>query len=403
MKINDLKMRFTHLREKFRHKFTSLQKILLLLVSLVVCISLILLFKHFISSNKKSPAKQLPLVNITQARHQDVPVYLTGLGTVTPLQTVTIRTQVNGILEKIYVKEGQAVKAGDLLAQIDSRPFLAQLTQFEGQLAKDMALLKNAKIDLERYQNLWKEDSISKQIVDTQISLVNQLEGTLKTDQGLVNNAKINLAYTKIKAPINGHVGLRSVDPGNFVQTSDQNGLFIINNIQPIYVVFSVAEDNVPKIIIPKKSLPTEIFDRSQTKLLGLGKISSIDNQIDPTTGTIKLKALFKNQQYELFPNQFVNVRLMIDKLSQAIVIPTTAIQRGSEGTFVYIYEHDTQKVKIQSVELGVNYENDTVILSGINLNDFVVIEGTDKLTEGAQVNVSKNRNAHKVASLNLT
>lgn len=403
MKINDLKIRTAYLLEKFRQDLTYLQKILLLLVSLVLCISLVLLFKHLIFPAKKVPPNQLPIVNIAQARYLDVPVYLTGLGTVTPLQTVTIRTQVNGILEKIYVKEGQVVKTGDLLAQIDSRSFQAQLTQFEGQLAKDIALLKNAKIDLERYQNLWKEDSISKQILDTQKSLVNQLEGTIKSDEGLVNNAKINLAYTKIKAPISGLVGLRSVDPGNLVQTSDLNGLFIINTIQPIYVIFSVAEDNVPKIITPKKVLPTEIFDRSQTKLLGLGKISSIDNQIDPTTGTIKLKALFKNKHNELFPNQFVNVRLMIDKLSQAIVIPTTAIQRGSQNSFVYIYEHTTQKVKVQTVKMGVNYENNTVILSGINLNDSVVIEGTDKLTEGVQVKISKRLDVQKVAASNLT
>jgi multidrug efflux system membrane fusion protein len=282
-----------------------------------------------------------------------------------------------------------------VLAQIDESPFLAQLKQYEGQLAKDLAQLANAKIDLARYQALWKEDSVSKQILDTQQALVNQLEGTVKADQGLIDTIKVNLAYCRITSPINGRLGLRLVDPGNFVQTSDTTGLFVVNNVRPITVVFTIPEDNVPQVIKQMKAgekLQTQAYDRSQNNLLATGSLLTIDNQIDPTTGTVKLKAIFKNEDDGLFPNQFVNIRLRIMELNKALTIPTSAVLHGTKGDYVYTLNID-KTVQSKPVVVSMNYKDDSVIASGLTSDDVVVIEGTDKLVDGASVVIHEKTN----------
>lgn len=347
---------------------------------------------HKKSHVKKMPQDQLSTVSVAAAQSADVPVYLLALGTVIPTQTVTVKTQVNGQLLKVFFKEGQSIAAGKLLAQIDPQIFEAQLKQYEGQLAKDKALLVNARLDLKRFEKLWTEDAVSKQTLDTQRSLVTQLEGTVKSDQGLVETAKVNIGFSKIKAPISGRLGLRLVDPGNYVQTSDTNGLFVINTLQPINVLFTLAEDNIPQVVKQmkmQKKLLVQAFDRTQNNLLATGSLLTIDNQIDPTTGTIKLKAQFKNSDDTLFPNQFVNIRLQVDQLPNATVIPSQAILRGTNGSYVYRYHDQNQTVTITPIVVGVTIKDNTVVKSGILPGEMVITEGTDKLTDGAKVKVA--------------
>lgn len=345
------------------------------------------LYHHLHSTQVQKPKKPLSVV-LAVAQSADVPVMLSGLGSVIPTETVTVRTQINGQLLKVLFIEGQMVKEGDLLAQIDPRPFEAQLTQFEGELARDEALLANAKRDLKRYKTLYKQDSVSQQILDTQVSLVKQLEGTVKFDQGQIEATKLNLIYCKITAPISGRVGLRLVDPGNYVQTSDVNGIVVLNNINPITVVFTIPEDNLPQVmeqIRAGKLLEAKAYDRAQDKLLAEGTLLTVDNQIDPTTGTIKLKAQFQNENNSLFPNQFVNIRLLVDTLENATVIPTSAIQNGSQGTYVFVV-HNKSIVKILPVVVSVANGDNTVVKSGLFPGQSVVIEGVDKLTDGAKI-----------------
>ena len=322
------------------------------------------------------------------AEKGDMPVVLNELGTVTPLATVTVKTQIAGQLQQVAFQEGQMVKAGDFLAQIDPRPFQVALEQAEGTLAKDQATLANARVDLNRYQKLYKEDSVAQQTLDTQQSLVQQLEGTVKTDQGLVDSSKLNLTYCHIVSPVTGRVGLRQVDQGNYVQTSDANGIVLITQLQPISVVFTLPEDNLPdlmKRVRAGATLPVTAYDRTQTVKIADGKLGTVDNTIDTTTGTVKIRALFDNSDNALFPNQFVNAALELDVLHGATLIPVSAVQRGAPGTFVYVVKPDNT-VTVRPVTLGPGNSEKVAVTKGIDIGEMVVIDGADKLREGSAV-----------------
>ncbi|SOZ37072.1 MdtA/MuxA family multidrug efflux RND transporter periplasmic adaptor subunit [Cupriavidus neocaledonicus] len=327
-------------------------------------------------------------VVVATAVQRDMDVVLNGLGNVTPVSNVTVRAQVSGPLLKVLFREGQMVKAGDVLAEIDPRPFQAALDQAVGQLARDQALLQNARLDQQRYRTLLGQDSISKQQVDTQDALVRQYEGVVKTDQGNVANARLQLGYTKIVAPVSGRIGLRQVDPGNIVNTSDTNGIALITQIQPIAVMYTIPEDNLPSVLKKLNAgekLPVQAWDRQVRNQLGEGELLTTDNQIDTTTGTVKLKAVFPNADGMLFPNQFVNVRTRVDTLRDATVIPVAAIQRGQQGTFVYTVDEASQ-VKVQVVTLGPGDGSRTAVLGGLAPGQRVVVDGADRLKEGMTV-----------------
>jgi membrane fusion protein, multidrug efflux system len=333
------------------------------------------------------PNAPLPVV-AAPARKGSIDVYINALGTVTPRNTVVVHTRVDGQLMSVAFREGQMVKAGDLLAQIDPRPFEVMLTQANGTMAHDQALLKNAQIDLERYRTLLKQDSIASQLVDTQEALVRQDQGQVETDKGAIDNAKLQLTYSRVTAPISGRVGLRQVDPGNIVHAADANGLVTITQEQPITVNYPVAEDDVPRIVKRMQTgqpVVVEAFDRSGTTQLATGHVLTIDNQIDTTTGTVKLKAEFPNQDGALFPNQFVNVRMLVETRQDATLVPSAAIQRGQPGTFVYMVKPD-QSVAVTPVKLGAVEGETTEVQSGLEPGNLVVVDGADKLREGAKV-----------------
>lgn len=360
----------------------------------ILVLFLIILIQHWPFKKKIQPSPLVPVVTAV-AQKADIPVYLSELGTVTPVYTVTVRTQINGQLLQVLYKEGQMVKKGDLLAEIDPRPYQALLIQYQGQLARDQALLDNARIDLKRYLVLWKQNSIAEQTLATQQSLVKQYEGAVKIDEGLIQATKVNLIYTNITSPVDGRVGLRLVDPGNFVQTTDTTGIAVIATLHPITVIFSIPEDNIPDVlhqIEGGETLTVKAYDRQQNKLLSIGKLLTIDNQIDPTTGTVKLRAEFENQENRLFPNQFVNVGLHVKTLQDVTIVPTSAIQNGAPGTFVFIVNNN-QFVNIQLVKTGVTYGNYTVIRDGLSPGQIVVTQGGDKLQAGTRVSISKPTN----------
>jgi membrane fusion protein, multidrug efflux system len=327
-------------------------------------------------------------VGIATATKGEIPVVVRGLGTVTPLNTVNVKTQITGKLIKVEFKEGQMVNEGDLLAVVDPRPYDVALQQAIGQQQRDEALLKNAQLDLERYKKLVAQDSIARQQMDTQQSLVRQYEAALVIDQAQVDAAKLNVTYTKIVAPLTGRIGLRTVDAGNYVSMSDATSICIIIQVQPISVLFTIPEDALPPVRKRLKaggSLEVRVLDRAQKAEIGVGKLDTHDNIIDVTTGTVKLRAIFDNKDENLFPNQFVNVRLLVDTVKDATVVPVAAIQRGQPGIFVYLVKAD-DTVEIRVVELGASDGEKVQITSGLQVGDQVVIDGTDRLRDGAKI-----------------
>jgi multidrug efflux system membrane fusion protein len=318
----------------------------------------------------------------------DVRIILNELGTVTSLDTVTVVTQINGQLQQIGFTEGQVVKKGDFLAQIDPRPYEAALEQAQGTLARDQGLLAQAQADLKRFQTLGRQDSIAQQQLDDQRYLVQQDTGTVQTDQGTVDAAKVNLAYCHIVSPIDGQVGLRLVDLGNYVQTSSTTGLIVITQMQPISVLFSVPEDNLPDIIQRVRggaTLSVEAYDRANTRLLATGQLGTIDNTIDTTTGTLKLRAMFANPDEMLYPNQFVNARLLVNTMQNTVRVPVPAVQRGEPGTFVYVINANNT-VSVRPIKVGPTDGGYEAVLSGLNPGERVVTDGTDRLRDGAAV-----------------
>ena len=331
-------------------------------------------------------------VSVATAVSGDMQVKIPALGTVTPLATVTVRTQITGTLQKIYFTEGQFVHQGDALAQIDPRPYEAALQQMEGNLKRDQALLADARLDLKRYEGLVKEDSIAQQQLDTQRALVDQYVGTIQADEGQVKTAQVNLVYTHIIAPVTGRVGLRQVDQGNYVTPGDTNGIVLLNQLQPITVIFTIPEDNVPAVmkqVHAGATLTVAAFDKPNVTKLADGKLLTVDNSIDVTTGTVKLRALFNNEDGALFPNQFVNIQLLVDVLHNQVIMPNAAVRRGAPNgvttTFVYLVNAD-RTVSVRPVTLGVVDGEKVAVTAGLKSGEVVVTEGGDRLRDGAPV-----------------
>jgi multidrug efflux system membrane fusion protein len=339
----------------------------------------------------RGPIGPVPVV-LSKVTRSSIPVYLNGLGNVTAFYTVTVKSRVDGQIMKVDFNEGDRVKEGQVLVEIDPRPYQVQLELAQGTLARDQALLNNAKLDLERYKMLLATDAIPKQQLDTQTALVAQYEGTIKQDTANIDNAKLQLIYAQVTAPITGVVGLRLVDPGNIVHASDQNGMVVITQLQPISVLFTIPEDALPQVVQKLRAgahLPTDAYNRDNSKKLASGRLVTLDNQIDSTTGTSKLKAVFDNKDNGLFPQQFVNIRLLVDTLGNQLVVPNVAIQNGQQGTFVYVVDQDST-VHLKPVQVGITTETTSQILAGLTENDRVVVDGTDRLIEGAVVRVRK-------------
>lgn len=329
-------------------------------------------------------------VRIATAAQQDIDIFLRSLGTVTAYNTVTVRSRVSGELVDVAFQEGQQVKAGDLLAQVDPRAFQVALDQARGTQMQNLAQLENARRDLQRYQALFKQDSIARQQVDTQAALVRQYEGAVKSDQANVDNAKLQLDYARITAPISGRLGLRQVDRGNLVSSSDTNGLVVITQTQPISVVFTLPETQLPEVraeLAAGKTLTVDAYDRADTRRIATGKLETLDNQIDVATGTLKLKARFDNTDDALFPNQFVNVRLHVLTRKDVTAIPTAAVQQGSAGAFVFLVQAD-DTIAVRQVKLGAINAGMVAVNEGLNPGDRVVTEGTDRLRAGAKVEI---------------
>ena len=335
-------------------------------------------------------------VGVAKAARGNIDVTLDALGTVTPLATVTVRPQVSGQIIRFAFHEGQMVKAGDLLAQIDPRTFQAALDQSKGQLARDSAALANARLDLKRDQALYKANAISQQTLDTQAALVKQDEGVVLSDQASVEQSAINLGYTRITAPVAGRVGIRLVDVGNFVSAGQTNGIVVVTQLQPISVLFSVPEDNIGDVVSRLDSgalMEADAYDRTQTTKLATGRLTAVDTQVDTTTGTVKMRAVFDNADGILFPNQFVNIKLLVNTLRNQVVVPASAIQRGAEGTFVFVVSAQNT-VSMRTVTVGPQQGDSVSILKGLNPGEMVVTDGADRLKDGSQVTVPSGQKA---------
>ena len=336
-----------------------------------------------------------------KARKGSIPVYFAGLGAVTPIYTVTLKSRVDGELMQINYKEGEIVHKGDSLVLIDPRPYEVQLTQAEGQLIRDQALLENAKIDLARYKTLLAQNAVPEQQLVTQQALVTQDEGIVKTDQGVIDNAKLNLVYCHINAPITGRIGLRLVDPGNIVHATDANGLLVITQVDPISVIFTLAEDQLP-VVLQKlrahQTLKVDAYDRNLNTKLAQGTLTTLDNQIDQTTGTLKLRASFPNRNNVLFPNQFVNARLLVQVNQNVTLVPTATIQRNSQSTYVFLVKPDSS-VTVRPITVGTTEGDDAEVVSGLQPGDVIVMTGVDKLQEGTKVSVSFSTDANSGAT----
>jgi membrane fusion protein, multidrug efflux system len=338
-----------------------------------------------------APPQPVHVATVTQG---EMPVVINSLGTVTPLASVTVKTLLNGTLQDVAFQEGQMVRKGDVLAQIDPRPYEISLRNAQGTLAKDQALLQTARLDLKRYQMLLSQDSIASQQVDTQASLVQQLEGTVKADQASVDTFRLDLTYARITAPVSGRVGLRQVDPGNYVTTGDTNGVVVITQLQPISVIFTTSEDNLSAILKPLHAgtkMSVTAYDRANTTSLESGYLETIDNQIDTTTGTVKLRARFDNKESMLFPNQFVNTKLLVDVIKDATIVPTPAVLNGSSGAFVYVVKPDNT-VTVRNVKIGPVDGERTSIKTGLQVGERVVIDGSDRLKEGAKITIPADK-----------
>src|SRR5579863_9164107 len=337
--------------------------------------------------NAHAAAPRSISVAVATVQKQDVPVYLSGLGSVTAFYTSNIKSRVDGQIMKVNFREGQFVKGGELLIEIDARPYEVQVEQMQAQLFKDQATLRDAKLNLDRYTALIPSGSIAQQQVDTQKATVDQLDGQVRTDQAQIDSAKLNIVYCNITAPFTGRVGLRQVDPGNIVHAADTNPMLILTQLQPIAVIFTLPEDQLPTVAQHMKntSLPVEAYSRDDQTKLATGKLQTIDNQIDPTTGTAKLKAVFDNKDNQLWPNQFVNANLLLETRKNSTVVPTAAILRGPQGTFVYTVNSD-KTVEARTVTVSIAQGNNTAVASGVNPGDTVVTDGQDKLQTGSKI-----------------
>ncbi|HVH73952.1 MAG TPA: MdtA/MuxA family multidrug efflux RND transporter periplasmic adaptor subunit [Stellaceae bacterium] len=367
------------------------QGVVVIVVAALVGAGIYLATKHSGQPTTARSGNAGPLpVGVAPVTRGDMPITLTGLGTVTPLATVTVQSQISGQLTEVGFRQGEMVQKGQFLAQIDPRPYQVALEQAQGQLAKDEAFLANARRDLARYDTLVAQNSVARQTRDTQASLVQQYEATIQSDKAQIDAQKLNLAYCHIVAPVAGRVGLRLVDPGNYIQVGQSTGIVVITQMDPMSVIFSIPENSLSPVLARLRAgagLTAYAYDQTESELLATGKLEAVDNQINTTTGTVNLRAIFANPKDLLFPNQFVNVRLLVDTLKNTLLVPTAAVQRGAPGTYVYLVEANNT-VKVQPIKLGPAGATDDAVNSGLSAGDRVVVDGADRLRAGAKVQV---------------